>query len=69
MAVIIIKFEQCGFYKGLYVQSPKDADRMINSVDPDETAPSGVVWSGFILLRRPVGPNILDHFNSISLNQ
>ena len=25
---------------------PKDADRMANSVDPDQTAPLGAVWSG-----------------------
>ena len=29
--------------------SPKDADRMANSVDPDQTAPGGAVWSGFTL--------------------
>ena len=26
--------------------SPKDADGMANSVDPDQTAPIGAVWSG-----------------------
>ena len=26
--------------------SPNDADRMANSVDPDQTAPLGAVWSG-----------------------
>ena len=25
---------------------PKDADGMANSVDPDQTAPLGAVWSG-----------------------
>ena len=29
--------------------SPKDADRMANSVDPDQTAPLGAVWSGSTL--------------------
>ena len=28
---------------------PKDADRMANSVDPDQTAPRGAVWSGSTL--------------------
>ena len=27
------------------VMSPSDADRMANSVDPDQTAPLGAVWS------------------------
>ena len=26
--------------------SPNDADRIANSVDPDQTAPLGAVWSG-----------------------
>ena len=26
--------------------SPNDADGMANSVDPDQTAPLGAVWSG-----------------------
>ena len=28
---------------------PKDADGMANSVDPDQTAPLGAVWSGSTL--------------------
>ena len=28
---------------------PKDADEMANSVDPDQTAPLGAVWSGSAL--------------------
>ena len=28
---------------------PKDADGMANSVDPDQTAPVGAVWSGSTL--------------------
>ena len=31
------------------VISPNDADRMANSVDPDQTAPLGAVWSGSAL--------------------
>ena len=29
--------------------SPNDADGMANSVDPDQTAPLGTVWSGSAL--------------------
>ena len=29
--------------------SPKDVDGMANSVDPDQTAPLGAVWSGSAL--------------------
>ena len=29
--------------------SPNDADGMANSVDPDQTAPRGAVWSGSAL--------------------
>ena len=28
------------------VMSPNDADGMANSVDPDQTAPLGAIWSG-----------------------
>ena len=31
------------------VMSPNDADGMTNSVDPDQTAPLGAVWSGSAL--------------------
>ena len=31
------------------VMSPNDADGMSNSVDPDQTAPLGAVWSGSTL--------------------
>ena len=31
------------------VMSPNDADAMANSVDPDQTAPLGAVWSGSAL--------------------
>ena len=29
--------------------SPKDEDGMANSIDPDQTAPVGAVWSGSAL--------------------
>ena len=29
--------------------SPKDVHEMANSVDPDQTAPRGAVWSGSTL--------------------
>ena len=31
------------------VMSPNDADGMANSIDPDQTAPQGAVWSGSAL--------------------
>ena len=31
------------------VMSPNNADGMANSVDPDQTAPLGAVWSGSAL--------------------
>ena len=31
------------------VMRTKDADRIANSVDPDQTAPLGAVWSGSAL--------------------
>ena len=31
------------------IMLPKDADRIANSVDPDQTAPLGAVWSGSAL--------------------
>ena len=34
-------------YHGL--MRPKDADQIANSVDPDQTAPVGAVWSGSTL--------------------
>ena len=37
IAVIILKLEQCDYYS---CRSPKDANRMANSVDPDQTAPA-----------------------------
>ena len=34
------------------VMSPNDADGMANSVDPDQTAPLGAVWSGSALFAK-----------------
>ena len=41
--IITLKFELCG--STIRVMSPNDADGMANSVDPDQTAPLGAVWS------------------------
>ena len=35
------------------IKSPTDTDRMANSVDPDQTAPLGAVWSGSTLFAQP----------------
>ena len=48
IAAIILKFERCGSYHR--IMSPKDADEMANSVDPDQTAPD----LGLHCLPRPV---------------
>ena len=45
--VIILKVEQDGV--SFKVMHPKDAAGIANSVDPDQTAPLGVVWSGSVL--------------------
>ena len=45
-AVISLKFEQRGF---TIETCPKDIDGIANSVDPDQTAPLGAVWSGSAL--------------------
>ena len=46
-AVITLKVEQDGF--SWRVMHPKDAEGVANSVDPDQTAPVGAVWSGSAL--------------------
>ena len=46
-AVITLKFEQDGSTQK--IMHPKDAARIANSVDPDQTAPLGAVWSGSAL--------------------
>ena len=43
--------------------SPNDADGMANSVDPDQTAPLGAVWSGSAL---PICPKTWDHYGKLS---
>ena len=47
IAVNILKI--CIMWLFHRVVSPKDADWMANSVDPDQTAPRGAVWSGSTL--------------------
>ena len=39
--------------------SPKDADGMANSVDPDQNAPLGAVWSGSALFAQAYLPENL----------
>ena len=46
IVLIILKFEQCSFTR---VICPKDAERMTNSIDPDQDAPLAAVWSGSTL--------------------
>ena len=46
-AVITLKVEQDGFT--LRVIHPKDAEGIANSVDPDQTALLGALWSGYAL--------------------
>ena len=41
--VITLQVEQDGF--SLRVMHPNDAEGIANSVDPDQTAPLGAVWS------------------------
>ena len=38
------------------VMSSNDADGMAKSVDPDQTAPLGAVWSESALFARPICP-------------
>ena len=50
--------------------SPKDADRKANSVDPDQTAPQGAVWSWSTLLAQTCLSKNEDHYgNLITLSQ
>ena len=44
--VITLKFELWLYHR---LMSPNDADEMANSVDPDQTAHLGAVWSGSAL--------------------
>ena len=41
------------------VMSPNDADGMANSIDPDQTAPLGAVWSGSALFAQTCLSEIL----------
>ena len=43
----ILKFERCGFTKGLWMCS-KGEGRVANSADPDQTAPSGFLVTRLI---------------------
>ena len=54
-----IKFYQV-FWFSLNVS--KSTDRMANSVDPDQTAPLGAVWSGPTLFAQPFLSDCLAHF-------
>ena len=42
-----------------------NADRMANSVDPDQTAPLEAVWSGSSGLPRPVCPRTSDYYGTV----
>ena len=44
------------------VMSPKDADEMANSVNPDQTAPLGAVWSGSTLFAQT---HLSENFGSL----
>ena len=48
-SVITLKFEIWTRRLFLRVMHPKDAEGIANSVDPDQTAPLGAVWSGSAL--------------------
>ena len=41
--------KSCTRWRFLRVMHPKDAEGIANSVDPDQTAPLGAVWSGSAL--------------------
>ena len=58
--MIILKFEQ---YTWLYytVMSPKDADGIANSVDPDQTAPVHC-------LPRQIYPKTKDHYGTLNIH-
>ena len=46
------------------VMSPKDADEMAHSVDPDQTAPVGTFLSGFTLFAQAY---LSDHYGTIEI--
>ena len=45
-------------YVEVMSQMYKSADELANSVDPDQTAPIGAVWSGLHFLLSLIYPNI-----------
>ena len=55
-AAIILEFQHFGW------QCLKDEGRMANSVDPDQTAPPGAVWSGSALFAQTN-----DHYGMVNL--
>ena len=44
---------------------PKSADGMANSVDPDQTAPLGAVWSGSTLFAQSCLPKTYDRYGTL----
>ena len=46
---------------------PNDADGMANSVDPDQTAPLGAVWSGSALFAKAYMSKNLGSFQYVRL--
>ena len=47
---------------------PKDVDRMANSVDPDQTAPSEEVWSGtYTRLFKYLESSMFDHLIPVQM--
>ena len=49
----------------LRVMSPNDADGMANSVDPDQTAPLGAVWSGSALFAQAYLSENLGYYGTL----
>ena len=47
---------------------PKDADGMVNSVDPDQTAPLGAVWSWSTLFAHTYLSENLGHYRKFSVH-
>ena len=48
--------------------SPKDADGMANSVDPDQAAPVGAAWSGSALFAQTYLSENLDHYGTSNMH-
>ena len=47
---------------------PKDADKMAKSVEPDQTAPLGAVWSGSALFAQSYLSQNLNFYDTRNLN-